>query len=82
MTHLPGGVNFVRYFNNKISHYSRNLSGSLGVAHPSTIMLEVTNHCNLHCITCPREYAYGKAMDKGNVDLSLLKKMVGGLSVH
>lgn len=76
LTHLPGGVNFVRYFNNKISHYSKMLSGSLEVAHPSTIMLEVTNHCNLHCITCPREYGYGKAMDKGNMDLPLLIKMV------
>jgi len=76
LTHLPGGVNFVRYFNNKISHYSKKLSGSLEVAHPSTIMLEVTNNCNLQCITCPREYGYGKAMDKGNMEISLLKKMV------
>ncbi|WP_010424345.1 radical SAM protein [Anaerophaga thermohalophila] len=76
LAHLPGGINFVRYCRNKVAHYSNKVSGSLEVAHPSTIMLEVSNHCNLHCITCPREYAYGIEMDKGYMDISLLKRLV------
>ncbi len=49
---------------------------STKVAHPSSIMLEVTNHCNLKCITCPREYQYGEDMDKGFMDIKQLKKVV------
>jgi MoaA/NifB/PqqE/SkfB family radical SAM enzyme len=39
-------------------------------------MLEVTNQCNLACITCPREYAYGDQMAKGFMDLEKMKKVV------
>jgi MoaA/NifB/PqqE/SkfB family radical SAM enzyme len=39
-------------------------------------MLEVTNHCNLKCITCPREYLFGEQMDKGYMDFNELKKIV------
>lgn len=34
---------------------------------PTTIMLELTNKCNLHCVTCPREYAYGKSLQLGEM---------------
>lgn len=73
---LPGGANLFKYFSNKI--YSKYLGAikSTKVAHPSSIMIEVTNHCNLKCITCPREYDYGEQMDKGFVNLSNLKKVV------
>lgn len=43
---------------------------------PTTLMLELSAHCNLHCITCPREYDYGKVMNKGYMDTSLAKKIV------
>lgn len=76
LVNLPGGVNFFRYGFNKIRHFEGKLLKSVKVAHPSTIMLEVTNHCNLHCITCPREYRYGTEMDKGNMDLGLFKRLV------
>ena len=39
-------------------------------------MMEVTNHCNLGCITCPREYGFGQAMAKGTIDLENMKKVV------
>lgn len=74
--HLPGGINLFRYSLNKIYRSYLKITGSTKVAHPSSIMLEVTNHCNLKCITCPREYAYGDAMDKGFMDISKLKKVV------
>ena len=39
-------------------------------------MLEVTNHCNLKCITCPREYLFGEQMDKGYMDFDELQNIV------
>lgn len=46
------------------------------IPYPTTIMLELTNKCNLKCITCPREYGYGKKMHIGNMDISLAKKII------
>ncbi len=73
---LPGGINFFRYTSNKIYAWYLKRIGSTKVAHPSSIMLEVTNHCNLKCITCPREYQYGEDMDKGFMDIKQLKKVI------
>lgn len=76
LRYLPGGMNFFRYSTNKVRTYTNKFSKSLKVVYPSTIMLEVTNYCNLHCITCPREYQYGKQMDIGHMDINLLKKVI------
>lgn len=46
------------------------------IPYPTTIMLELTNKCNLHCTTCPREYDYGKKMTLGNMEPELAKKIV------
>lgn len=46
------------------------------VAYPSAIMIELTNHCNLKCITCPREYEYGRQMDKGFMNYENFKKII------
>ncbi len=73
---LPGGINFFRYSWNKFRGFVLKTTGSTKVPHPSSIMLEVTNHCNLACITCPREYAFGHAMAKGTIDLDKMKKVV------
>ena len=35
------------------------------IPHPTNFMLELGNVCNLHCVTCPREYEYGKSMNVG-----------------
>ncbi len=40
------------------------------------LCLRVTNHCNLGCITCPREYDYGKAMDKGTIQFEKMMKVI------
>jgi radical SAM protein with 4Fe4S-binding SPASM domain len=45
-------------------------------------MLEVTNRCNLQCITCPREYNFGKEMDKGEMELALLKGIIDEVSPY
>ena len=73
---LPGGRAFFRYSGNKFHHYRLKARGSTRVAHPSTIMLELSAHCNIHCTICPREYDYGKAMDKGYMDLQQAKRII------
>lgn len=73
---LPGRIDLLKYLFNKIHSVLLKIIYSTKVAHPSSLMLEVTNHCNLKCITCPREYDYGKAMDKGFMNIENLKKIV------
>ncbi len=73
---LPGGGHLFNYTGNKVLHVYRKGIRSTRVAWPSTLMLEVTNRCNLKCITCPREYDLGKQMDKGEMDLNMLKRIV------
>ncbi len=77
--HLPRNKYFFKYSINKLKHLKNKLTKSLDVAYPSTIMLELNNHCNLHCTTCPREYDYGKQMDKGYLPLDKAKKIVDEL---
>ena len=77
--HLPKNKYFFRYIFNKLKHFYYKLVRSKKVAYPSTIMIELTNHCNLHCTTCPREYDYGKQMDKGYIQLSRAKQVIDEL---
>jgi len=79
---LLGSGNFFYYTGNKMVHFYRNGIRSTRVAWPSTLMLEVTNRCNLKCITCPREYDLGKAMDKGEMDLDMLKRIIDEVSPY
>ncbi len=76
LLHLPGGKYFFLYSANKIKHFYYKATKSAKVAFPSTIILELTNYCNLSCTTCAREYGYGKQMDKGNIHLKSAKKII------
>jgi len=76
ITNLPKGKYLLLYITNKIKHLYLKAIKSTKVAYPSTIMLELTNYCNLACTTCPREYRYGKEMDKGYMSLELAKKII------
>ena len=76
LKHLPRGGNFLRYILNKIKGFIFHLLKNKKVACPSHIMIEVTNHCQLHCITCAREYKYGQEMNKGHIEIENLKKIV------
>ncbi len=49
---------------------------SRDIPYPTTLMLELTNRCNLHCVTCPREYAYGREMSQGNMSKELAFRIV------
>ncbi len=74
--HLPRGLDLIKYSLNKAHTFLLKKTKSLKVAYPSTIMFEVTNLCNLKCITCPREYLFGDQMDKGFMDFDKLKIIV------
>ena len=76
ISQLPRNKYLLLYLTNKIKHVFLKISKSTKVAYPSTVMLELTNLCNLKCTTCPREYDYGKKMDKGNMDLDQAKKII------
>lgn len=76
---LPRGRFLFFYLANKIRHMALTLSGSTKVAMPSTIMLELTNHCNLTCTICPREYDFGTAMEKGYVNPENAKRIIDEL---
>ena len=74
--YLPQSKYFLRYTINKAKHFYLKLIKSTKVAYPSTIMIELTNHCNLRCTICPREYDYGKKMDKGMMDVEMAKSII------
>jgi radical SAM protein with 4Fe4S-binding SPASM domain len=76
IANLPTGKYLLFYITNKIRHFYFKFTKSTTIAYPSTIMLELTNHCNLHCTTCPREYGYGKEMDKGNMQVDQAKRVI------
>ncbi len=76
MWYLPANKKLPAYLANKIRHFRLKLIKSTKVAYPSTIMIELTNHCNLACTICPREYGYGKQMDKGMMDVEQAKRII------
>jgi radical SAM protein with 4Fe4S-binding SPASM domain len=39
-------------------------------------MIELTDQCNLKCLICPREYDYGKQMDKGYMNFDNFRKVI------
>lgn len=63
--------NFIKTVRGK---YKRD--ASIPIPFPTTLSLELTNRCNLHCITCPREYDFGKKLVMGNMDTALAKKII------
>lgn len=79
LSKLPKGKYLFFYISNKVKHFYLKIIKSTKVAYPSTIMLELTNHCNLTCTTCPREYDYGKAMDKGFMKVGQAKNIIDEL---
>ena len=76
ITHIPKGINFFKYIGNKSQTVFLAKTKSLKVAYPSSIMIELTNHCNIKCITCAREYAFGDAMAKGFMDFEKFKSII------
>ncbi len=44
--------------------------------YPRSIICELTTYCPLRCLICPLHYSYGRAMDKGHMDLEKLKRLI------
>jgi len=82
LSKLPLNKYLFFYIKNKIAHFALKIAKSNKVAYPSTIMLELTNKCNLSCITCAREYDYGKQMDLGRMDENHAKKIIDELWMY
>jgi radical SAM protein with 4Fe4S-binding SPASM domain len=76
---LPKDKYLLKYITNKAKHIFYNITRSTKVAYPATIMLELNNYCNLACTTCPREYGFGKEMDKGMIGIDQAKKVIDEL---
>ena len=72
-------MDLLRYIVNKIKYFCRSKYTNTTVVYPSTIMLELGNHCNLHCMTCARENEDGKRMDKGFMKVVQAKKIIDEL---
>lgn len=68
----------LRFAGNMARQFMAGLRRDAGkdLPYPTTLMLELTNKCNLHCVTCPREYDYGKAMRLGNMEKDLAFKII------
>ena len=49
---------------------------SKNMPYPTTLMLELTNKCNLHCLTCPREHGYGREMEVGDMSFDSARKIL------
>jgi len=79
---LPSLDNPGKYIANKLRHIWLRMIRSTSVAYPSTIMLELTTHCNLACTICPHESEFGREMDKGNMELSLAKGVIDEVSPY
>lgn len=67
---------FIRYLQNHYRWLKFNPHQDLTTPYPTGLMLELGNRCNLHCIICPREYVYGKQMDKGFMSLDKAKAII------
>ena len=76
ISRLPFNGHLMPYLLNKIQQFYFRIGASDRVAYPSTIMLELTNHCNLACTMCPREHRFGREMDKGEMDPEKAKKIL------
>jgi len=73
---LPTGNNLFNYIANSIKYQLAKKKKKLILPFPNSIMLELTNHCQLKCITCAREYSFGSQMARGNMKLELVKKFI------
>ncbi len=82
LINLPSGRNLIDYALNTLKLIYTLKRKTLKVPYPNSVMLELTNHCQLRCITCAREYSFGAEMKKGNVPLENAKKIIDQLSPY
>ena len=66
----------LKYLRNRWKVFRADRMATTAVPYPVNFMLELSCVCNLHCITCPREYEYGKQMDCGFMPLDKALRIV------
>ncbi len=69
-------TDLLKYIANRCRLLFHNKMKTTTVLHPTNAMIELGNICNLHCLMCPREYQYGREMDKGFMPLDKAKAIV------
>lgn len=72
-------ADLLKYTLNRCSILRHNRMKTTKVFHPTNAMIELGNVCNLHCVMCPREYQYGKDMDKGFMPVDKAKSIIDEL---
>ncbi len=68
--------NKIRSLIRKAKNLKRRVFHETKVEPPAGIMLELTNRCNLHCTTCPRENELGRQMDIGSMPIEHAKMVI------
>jgi len=73
---LPKRPNIFPYLINTAKFYRAKRKKLTHLPHPHSVMLEITNHCQLKCITCAREYSWGREMAQGHMDIEKAKGLI------
>ena len=47
--YVPKGLDFFRYASNRINYHIRSRIYNPVISHPISLMIELTNHCQLKC---------------------------------
>lgn len=76
LRNLPRGLSFFAYTYNMIRLMLAKKFRWTTLPIPDTVMLEVTNNCQLKCKMCAREHEYGEEMDCGFMDIDKAKKFL------
>lgn len=72
-------IDLFKYLVNRFHILCHNRMKNTRIPHPTNAMVELGNVCNLHCLMCPREYQYGREMDKGFMSLDRAKLVIDEL---
>lgn len=79
-THLPrSAVNGIRrWINRELNQFSYNRQTLQTLGGPEVFQVELTNHCPMTCVMCPRTYNMSRAL--GYMDAALYEKIVNEIS--
>lgn len=69
-------VNLFKFINNLRKWIFFDYKADKNIPHPSTLMLELTNKCNLKCSMCPREHKFGENMRYGDMSADLAYRII------
>ncbi|MBN1130155.1 MAG: SPASM domain-containing protein [Chitinispirillaceae bacterium] len=82
LSRIPLGIDGIRYLANHARLLLHARRRSLILPYPNALMLEITNYCQLHCVTCAREHRFGRDMNRGNMDIVKAKAILDEAGVY